>query len=797
MMSEGFLPVASPDIGEGEIDAVVQTLRSGWLTTGPIAAAFESEFANFLGGGVHALAVNSATVGLHLAFEAIGLEPGDEVLVPTWTFTATAEAARYLGANPVFVDSDPVTLCMDVAAAEAAITPRTKAIAPVHFAGRGVPDLAITALAAKYGLRVIEDAAHSFPTVSDGKLIGTHGHDATVFSFYATKTLTTGEGGMVVTPHADLARRIRVMRLHGINRDVFDRYTTAKAGNWYYEVVAPGYKYNMTDMSASIGRVQLGRTRAMRERRADIARRYHEALADLPLQLPTDVPEGDSHAWHLYVARTMPDCPLGRDELIDTLASAGVGCSVHFIPLHKQPYWRDTYGLNDSMFPVASAEFPRVLSLPMYSRMTDSDVDRVITTLHEVLAPQAGSRSKPRDEQQGSPHVMNAAPTAQTQNARSVTYLSPPDITEAEEESLLAAIRSGWVAPLGPFVDGFERDLAEYNDRAHCVALSSGTAALHLGLLTLGVKPGQVVMTSSMTFAATANAVAYTGATPVFVDSDESGSINPDLLEQAIADQLRQGAEVAAILPVDLLGKVVDHERIAEIAERYGLPVFADAAESLGARRHGKPSAKFGKAAVLSFNGNKIMTTSGGGALLTDDADFASHVRYLSTQARQPFIHYEHTEVGYNYRMSNLLAGLGRAQLSRLESMLARRRWVRQMYRDFFAGVDGVTVFGQPDETADGLNRDNFWLTSILVDSSATGWKTTDLMQALLEEKIESRPLWKPMHMQPVFADNPAYVDGTSERLFNTGLSLPSGSALTDEQYERVLATTRRFLDGR
>lgn len=380
---------------------------------------------------------------------------------------------------------------------------------------------------------------------------------------------------------------------------------------------------------------------------------------------------------------------------------------------------------------------------------------------------------------------------------RPITYMSSPDITALEEEALLDAIRSGWVAPLGPCVDGFEADLAAYNHRTHCVALSSGTAALHLGLLALGVKPGQVVITASMTFAATANSIVYTGAVPVFVDCDDSGSMSPALLEEAILDQLENGATIGAILPVDLLGKIVDHEQIGAIAAKYGLPVFADAAESLGARRHGTPSAKFGEAAVLSFNGNKIMTTSGGGAFLTDNAELARRVRYLSTQARQPVVHYEHTEIGYNYRMSNLLAGLGRAQLSRLESMLERRRSHRKAYRELVAGIPGVQLFGQPDESPDASTRDNFWLTSILVDSDVTGWTASDLMAWLLTEKIESRPLWKPMHLQPVFADHQAYVDGTGERLFQTGMSLPSGSALSNDQLDFVLKTIKGFLDSR
>ena len=372
-------------------------------------------------------------------------------------------------------------------------------------------------------------------------------------------------------------------------------------------------------------------------------------------------------------------------------------------------------------------------------------------------------------------------------------YMSSPDVGQAEEDALVRAIRSGWVAPLGPEVDGFEAELAAYVERGHAVALSSGTGALHLALLAMGVQPGSVVVTSSMTFAATTNAITYCGATPVLVDSDESGNLDPALVEKAVADQLAHGATVSAIVPVDLLGKVADHAAIALVAGEHDIPLVVDAAESLGATRAGRPAGSAGDCALVSFNGNKIRTTSGGGALLTDDGDFAQRIRYLATQARQPAPHYEHTEIGFNYRMSNLLAGLGRAQLARLPEMIERRREWRRRYRDLFADVAGVELFGSPDGVDDPVDHDNFWLTSIMVDTDQTGWGTDALRLHLEKQQIESRPLWKPMHLQPVFAHLPAYTNGTSERLFRTGLSLPSGSALTSQQFERVAQAIRAF----
>jgi dTDP-4-amino-4,6-dideoxygalactose transaminase len=380
-----FLPFALPDIGEEEIAAVVACLRSGWVTTGPKTRQFETDFAAYLGGEVETISVNSATAGLHLALEALGIGPGDEVIVPTLTFTATAEVVRYLGATPVFVDADADTLNLDLAAVEAAIGPRTRAIIPVHYAGLACDMDGILALAHAYGLRVLEDAAHAFPTVYKGHLVGTLASDITVFSFYANKTMTTGEGGMVATRDAALAARIRLMRIHGISQDAFARYTS-RTPAWFYEVVAAGYKYNLTDLASAIGIEQLRKIDRFRERRELMAARYHEALAGLPLTLPAGPGEGCSHAWHLYVVRLTREAPMGRDELIGRLSERGIGTSVHFIPLHRQPYWRDSCQLSPEQFPVAEAAFEAMLTLPLYTKMSDADQQRIVENLRELLS---------------------------------------------------------------------------------------------------------------------------------------------------------------------------------------------------------------------------------------------------------------------------------------------------------------------------------------------------------------------------------------------------------------------------
>jgi len=380
-----FIPYALPDIGEEEINEVVNALRSGWVTTGPKTSQLESEFADFLAGDISAIAINSATAGLHLGLEALGVGPGDEVITTTHTFTATAEVIRYLGAHPVFVDCYDDSLCIDVSKIEGSITSKTKAIIPVHFGGLAVQMDQLLSLAKKYGINVMEDAAHALPTTYQGNLIGSLESDVTVFSFYANKTMTTGEGGMLVTRNKEIADRARVMRLHGINRDAFDRFTS-KVPSWYYEIVAPGYKYNMTDIAAAMGIHQLKKVTKFQQRRHEVAVAYSNAFASLPIKLPLHASGNDIHSWHLYVIRLNEDAPLSRDEFIEKMFEMNIGCSVHYVPLHLHPYWRDTYKLTPDMFPVSQKAYEQSVSLPIYSRMSDDDVGRVISSVKTLLA---------------------------------------------------------------------------------------------------------------------------------------------------------------------------------------------------------------------------------------------------------------------------------------------------------------------------------------------------------------------------------------------------------------------------
>ncbi|NEM97613.1 DegT/DnrJ/EryC1/StrS family aminotransferase [Pontibacter burrus] len=372
-------------------------------------------------------------------------------------------------------------------------------------------------------------------------------------------------------------------------------------------------------------------------------------------------------------------------------------------------------------------------------------------------------------------------------------WLSSPHMGGTEEKYVKEAFDTNWIAPLGPNVDGFEKDLENYlGNEVHVAALSSGTAALHLALIILGVKAGDEVICQSMTFSASANPIAYQGAMPVFVDSEErTWNMSPEYLEQAIQDRVSKGKKPKAIIVVHLYGMPAEMDRIMEIADKYEIPVVEDAAEALGSSYKGRKLGTFGAMSILSFNGNKIITTSGGGALVSTNEEWIRKARFLATQARDNAPHYQHSHIGYNYRMSNICAGIGRGQMEVLQERVAQRRQNYSYYADTFASNNAIIL---PDEPSSDFYS-NRWLTTILVDP-ASGTDREEIRLALGKENIESRPLWKPMHLQPIFEGAPFYGDGTSEKLFNNGLCLPSGSNLTTDDLARVTTIMKRYLEN-
>lgn len=386
-----FIPFSPPLIEQDEIDEVVDTLKSDWITTGPKTRRFEAEFAERVGAPA-ALALNSCTAGLHLALAVSGIGPGDEVIVPTMTFCATANVIEYVGAKPVFVDVDATTLNLDPDAVEAAIGPRTRAISVVHFAGHPAAMRRILEIADRHSLQVVEDAAHALPASWDGETVGSSDR-LTAFSFYATKNLTTAEGGMLTGDPAAIDRA-RTLSLHGMDRNAWNRY--GKGGSWFYEVVAPGFKYNLTDLQSSLGLVQLRKLARLQALREERWTRYDAGLNGIAgLRLPT-ILENVESARHLYVVRLNEEAPLSRDQFLERMQQAGVGCSVHFIPLHRHPYYREKYDLKPEQFPVAERAFGEIASLPLAPAHTLAQIDRVIDTARNLFAVPGGAAEPSR-----------------------------------------------------------------------------------------------------------------------------------------------------------------------------------------------------------------------------------------------------------------------------------------------------------------------------------------------------------------------------------------------------------------
>lgn len=500
------------------------------------------------------------------------------------------------------------------------------------------------------------------------------------------------------------------------------------------------------------------------------------------------------------------DASIGRHVIVNTSASVDHDCCVgDFVHVAPGTHVAGRVTIEEGGFlGIGSSVIPDV-RIGAWSRVAAGGV--VIRDLAEGQTA-FGVPAQPRSPVSGNGKAAHARPSAQSApeetNGHSTKrkpepaagtaatasprlYLSPPHMSGSERELLLEAFDSNWIAPLGPHVDAFEREFAEVTGREHAVALSSGTAALHLALILMGVEPGDDVITSTLTFAATANAIRYLGANPVFIDSDDaSWNMDPELLDRELHAAARRGKMPKAVICVDVFGQCADYEAITKICRFHEVPLIEDAAEALGAAYQDRPAGAFGEIACFSFNGNKIITTSGGGMLVTDRADWAARVRHLSTQARDPAPHYEHSEVGYNYRMSNLLAAVGRGQLQSLAERVRKRRAIFARYVEQLGDLPGISFM--PEIEGGHSTR---WLTCILVDAQQFGATREDIRLALDRENIEARPVWKPMHLQPAHQHCARQGGAVSERLFDIGLCLPSGSSMTEEDQQRVINIVR------
>lgn len=791
-----YLPFFEPQIGDAEIAEVVDTLRSNWITTGPKTRKFEGAFADYIGAS-GALSANSWTAAAHTALMALGVGPGDEVITSVMTFCATANIIEHVGAKPVLVDVEPDTLNLDPAHVAEKVTDKTKVIMPVHYAGHPAEMDTLEAIASKCGIKIVEDAAHALPASYKGRMIGS-GRNLVGFSFYATKNLTTSEGGML-TGDADFLERARIFTLHGMSNNAWNRYD--KRGTAHYEVVTPGFKYNMTDIQASLGLHQLQRLAEFQNRRRSIVERYNDAFSDHPaLEIPTARTEVE-HAWHLYVIRLNLGClSVDRDRISAELKLRNIGTSLHFIPIHLHPFYRDKYGYAAGDFAVAYDNYLRLITLPLHPGLSDADVDDVIAavldtvgTFHRspsvsmaVARPaSAGEAAAPKVKESRKPHSDHPF--------HYQVYLSPPHMTGGEQAALADALASRWIAPVGPSLIEFENRLAGRLGLAGACGVSSGTAALHLALRALGVGPGDTVLCPTFSFVAAANPVMYLGAKPVFIDSEpRTWNMDPDVVAGYLQKAARANKLPKALVVADIYGQCADFDALRQACDAYRIPIVEDAAEALGATYFGRPAGALGDISALSFNGNKIITTSGGGMVLSNRRDWLAQIHSWANQAKEPGLQYLHREMGYNYRLSNILAALGVSQLKGLDQFISLKRKVFERYREAFADLPFISWMPEPD----GWHSTR-WLSCLLLDKDACSISALELCQYLHEHHVEARPLWKPLHRQQLYRDSEYYGGNCAEGLAARGLALPSGRSLTAQQQDLVIKLVREALAGR
>jgi dTDP-4-amino-4,6-dideoxygalactose transaminase len=783
-----YIPFSKIPLCGNEIKYIKEVLDSGWLTTAKKAAEFEQRFAEYVG-AKYACAVNSCTAALHLGIDALGLRMGEKVFVQSMTFTASAEVIRYLRAHPVFLDIEYGTnlITPDILREAIRKNPEVKYLIIVHYGGQSAQlinqdEEGIIDICKRHGIKVLHDAAHALPSRLAGRMIGTF-DDATCFSFYANKTITTGEGGMLVTNVEEVYKRAKIMRLHGINRDIWDRYTM-DTPSWEYDVVDAGFKYNMPDINAAIGLAQLEKAEDFHFERLRVAEFYLNKLKDLnSIDLPVvRVPMKD-HSWHLFPIILNENARISRNDFIDKLFSLGIGTSVHYKPLHRMTYYRNRYDLSASDFPNTEKTWSGIVSLPIYPFMKKEELEYICKSIKEIL----NDETTPSYRQIYGPNIK-----INTLQVKPEIWLSSPHMGGSEYKYVQNAFETNWVAPVGSNIDEFESSLARYCNVKHAAVLSSGTAAIHLSLIVLGVEKGDEVLSSTFTFSATVNPIVYQGAIPVLIDSEkDTWNMDPEILEFAIKNRLSKGKKPKAIIVVHLYGMPAKMTEIMNISQKYEIPIIEDAAEALGSRYAGNPIGSFGKASILSFNGNKIITTSGGGAILSNQEDLIKKARFLATQARDNAPHYQHSQIGYNYRMSNVLAGIGLGQMEVLNERVKKRRDNYNFYKTSLSECEGISFQAEPDESY----FSNHWLTAIIVDPKKTGTDRKTLQNKLTNDFIESRPLWKPMHMQPIFSACPAYLNGVSENLFTMGLCLPSGSNMSDSERLKVMNVIRKSLN--
>ena len=782
-MAEKYIPFFVPTIGNEEIREVAKVMKSGWITSGHVTEKFEQEFKNYIG-CKYTAAVNSGTAALHLALDAIGLRPNDEVITTPMTFAATAEVILYFHARPVFVDCRRDTFNIDEQLIEDKITSQTKAILPVHFAGQPCRMDTITAIAKKYNLKVIADAAHAIPATFKGGTIGSLS-DLTAFSFYANKNITTGEGGMIATNNKSYIDRIRMMRLHGITQDAWKRYQ--RGGSWQYQIYYPGFKYNLTDMASAIGIVQLGKCDEIYNRRLEVVNQYLHGLRDVEeIKLPVQDPDVQ-HAWHLFVIQLeLEKLKIDRAAFIRKMNKKNIGVSVHFIALHLHPYYQNTYHYMPADFPNASFLSERVVSLPVYPKLTKSDINRVVKAVTDIITIARKSVVFYQGKQKGIP-------------------LSNPDITDLERNYVNEVLQTPYLS-LGPKLTEFEHKAANYIGAKFAIAMNSGTSALHLALCAYGLHEGDEVITTPFSFISSASCLLYEKIKPIFIDiEDKHFNIDTRKIKQFLQKTTKeQRSRIKAILAVDVFGHPANWNELRRIAKTYNLLLIEDSSEALGSEyklnadrsSNGQwtKAGKLGDIGIISFYPNKQITTGEGGLVITDSKRIADICRSMKNQGRDPGrdTKYPFVRLGYNYRLSDINCALGIAQFERLGEILTKRKAVAEEYTKLLRDMKSIRI---PRVAPDV--KLSWFVYVVKLNDKYTNKDRDILINKMAQRGIACSNYFPPIHLQPFYRKMFGFKPGdfpVTEKVSERTIALPFYNNLQSNDIEKTVSSLKTVL---
>lgn len=812
------IPFSPPDISEAEIEEVIDTLNSGWITTGPKTKELEKRIADWIG-VEKCVCLNSQTACAELALHLLGIGAGDEVITCAYTYTATASVIAQVGAKIVLVDTQKDSLEMDYDALEKAINEKTKAIIPVDLAG--IPcdyDRIFKIVEEKKNLfipsdneiqkalgrvAVLADTAHAFGAKLDGKMVGSIA-DFSSFSFHAVKNFTTGEGGVLTwrnifgIDNEDIYNKLQLFSLHGQSKDALAK---TQLGAWEYDIVGLYYKRNMTDVSAAIGLRQFERYPNMIRRRREIIEKYDNAFRPLGIKTLEHYNERKESSGHLYLTRVPGISAEQRNEIIFKMAERGISCNVHYKPLPMFTAYKNI-GFNIEDYPNAYGYYVNEITLPLHTKLSDDDVDYIIDNYVDIVKPYIKCNSYSFEFKEGIP----------MQKFENKIWLASPTMHGDELRYMSEAYHTNWMSTVGENINQIERSVCEKIGCKYAVALASGTSALHLAIKLTGIKPVEKVFCSDMTFAATVNPVVYEKAEPVFIDTEpETWNMDPVALEKAFETY----PDVRVVVVAHLYGTPAKIDEILSVCNKHNAILVEDAAESLGATYKGIQTGIFGKYNCISFNGNKIITGSSGGMFLTNDEDAAKKVKKWSTQSRENAPWYQHEDLGYNYRMSNVVAGVVRGQFPYLEEHIEKKKAIYERYKE---GFKDLPVSMNPYDAENSVP--NFWLSCLIIDKDSVCQQTigetgatyisepgkscpTEILEKLAEYNAEGRPIWKPMHMQPIYRECDFFTLNGKEKtensvgrdIFTRGLCLPSDIKMTAEEQDIIIKIVRSCFD--